>query len=152
MTSGRYTGCIAGWPHKLVPITSDCSRRDGGYAACMKSIKPDPVDVFVGRQIQIFRMGAGLSQADLSKQIGVTFQQLKKYEKAENRVSASRLFAISIALNRPLSSFFPLGREVALAPELDLTSMMPLHAAWLDLDMARRRMIINLAEALCGRI
>lgn len=118
----------------------------------MKSIKPDPVDVYVGRQIQIFRMGAGLSQADLSKQIGVTFQQLKKYEKAENRVSASRLFAISIALNRPLSSFFPRGREAALAPEFDLTSMMPLHAAWLDLDMPRRRMIINLAEALCGRI
>lgn len=113
----------------------------------MKPFTPDPVDIFVGRQIQTYRVAAGLSQADLGKQVGVTFQQLQKYEKAANRVSASRLFAISAALDRPVSSFFPTGREIDLAPELDLTSMLPLHAAWQQLDTARRRMIVQLAQA-----
>src|ERR1700731_1480100 len=52
---------------------------------------PMPVDVLVGQNIRICRLQKGLSQGELGQQIGVTFQQVQKYEKGANRVGASRL-------------------------------------------------------------
>jgi transcriptional regulator with XRE-family HTH domain len=63
---------------------------------------PDPLDRLIGRNIRFFRIESGLSQTDLAERIGVTFQQLQKYENAANRVPASRLIRIARALNVPV--------------------------------------------------
>jgi transcriptional regulator with XRE-family HTH domain len=76
----------------------------------MGSKKPDLIDVEVGQRIRIQRLAAGLSQSELAERIGVTFQQVQKYEKGTNRVGAGRLTRIARVLNVPVGSFFD-GRE-----------------------------------------
>jgi transcriptional regulator with XRE-family HTH domain len=72
----------------------------------MAKKSPDPVDVEVGRRIRIQRMARGMSQTELGKRIGVTFQQVQKYEKGANRVGAGRLTRIATVLEVPVSTFF----------------------------------------------
>jgi transcriptional regulator with XRE-family HTH domain len=67
---------------------------------------PQPVDVLVGQNIRICRLQKGLSQTELGERIGVTFQQIQKYEKGANRVGASRLTQISGVLGVPLPTLF----------------------------------------------
>jgi len=67
---------------------------------------PDPVDIHVGRRIKIRRSMLKMSQEQLASLIGVTFQQIQKYESGANRVSASRLYDIACALNQPVAFFF----------------------------------------------
>lgn len=64
------------------------------------------IDVHVGERIEIRRKLLKMTQKDLSKKIGVTFQQLQKYEQGFNRVSASRLWLISQALGTDINFFF----------------------------------------------
>lgn len=66
----------------------------------------DAVDVHVGSRIQLRRTLLGMSQTELGEASGVTFQQIQKYERGANRVSASRLWRLSIALDVPLQYFF----------------------------------------------
>jgi transcriptional regulator with XRE-family HTH domain len=66
----------------------------------------NPVDVLVGRNIRIHRLDRGLSQTELGKHIGVTFQQVQKYENGVNRVGSGRLFKIAGVLGAPVSIFF----------------------------------------------
>lgn len=68
--------------------------------------KPDPIDVYVGSRIRLRRNLLGMSQEKLGEQLGITFQQIQKYEKGTNRVGASRLQAISEILEVPVSFFF----------------------------------------------
>jgi transcriptional regulator with XRE-family HTH domain len=65
-----------------------------------------PVDLAVGNKIRLRRKMAGLSQTALADKLGVTFQQVQKYEKGANRVSASRLQMIASVLKMPVSEFF----------------------------------------------
>jgi transcriptional regulator with XRE-family HTH domain len=65
-----------------------------------------PEDVEIGRKIRALRLERGLSQSDLAKAIGLTFQQVQKYEKGTNRVSAGRLQQIADFLNVPILYFF----------------------------------------------
>ncbi len=71
-----------------------------------KTFKPSSVDQHIGQRVQLRRAMMGLSQKDLAKICGVTFQQIQKYETAGNRISASRLFDLSRALDTPVSFFF----------------------------------------------
>ncbi|AWU96676.1 helix-turn-helix domain-containing protein [Azospirillum ramasamyi] len=64
------------------------------------------VDVFVGQRLRELRMLAGLSQSDVASALGLTFQQLQKYERGFNRVSSSRLFKLSQFFRVPVSVFF----------------------------------------------
>ncbi len=64
------------------------------------------VDVHVGNRIRVRRTLLGMSQEKLGDAMGLTFQQVQKYEKGANRVSASRLFQLSKILNVPVSYFF----------------------------------------------
>jgi transcriptional regulator with XRE-family HTH domain len=68
---------------------------------------PHPIDVYVGKQIRGGRILRGLSQSALAQEIGVTFQQLQKYERGYNRVCASKLYGIAVFLKLPLQFFFP---------------------------------------------
>lgn len=68
--------------------------------------KPNPVDIHVGGRIRLRRMMNGMSQEKLGDQMGLTFQQIQKYEKGINRVGASRLFSLARVLEVPVSYFF----------------------------------------------
>jgi transcriptional regulator with XRE-family HTH domain len=67
---------------------------------------PHPVDVHVGRRLRLKRTFLGMSQETVGKQIGVTFQQIQKYERGINRMGASRLYDFAKALGVPISYFF----------------------------------------------
>jgi transcriptional regulator with XRE-family HTH domain len=68
--------------------------------------RPHPVDVYVGSRLRLRRILLGMSQQKLSDALGVTFQQLQKYENGSNRISASRLYQLSRLLGVPISFFF----------------------------------------------
>lgn len=71
-----------------------------------KKKQPNPIDVHVGSRIRLRRTMLGMSQEKLGESLGITFQQVQKYEKGTNRVGASRLQNISVILNVPVSFFF----------------------------------------------
>lgn len=68
--------------------------------------RPSPIDVHVGSRIRLRRTLLGMSQERLGDQLGLTFQQVQKYERGVNRVGASRLFDLARVLDVPISFFF----------------------------------------------
>jgi len=68
--------------------------------------KPNPIDIHVGSRVRLRRNMLGMSQEKLGEKLGITFQQVQKYEKGTNRVGASRLQAIASILDAPVSFFF----------------------------------------------
>src|SRR5246127_5649896 len=72
----------------------------------MPSGKPNPVDVHVGSRVRLRRTLLGMSQEKLGEAIGLTFQQVQKYERGANRIGASRLFDLSRVLDVPVEYFF----------------------------------------------
>jgi len=70
-----------------------------------KAQEPDPIDIHVGAKVRAKRLLLGLSQEALASKIGLTFQQVQKYERGTNRISVSRLVDICRALKSPLDSF-----------------------------------------------
>lgn len=78
---------------------------------------PNPVDLHVGARIRLRRRMQGVSQEKLADALGLTFQQVQKYERGANRVSASKLYEIAAALRAPVAYFFdgladPTGEEL----------------------------------------
>ncbi len=67
---------------------------------------PRPVDVHVGGRVKARRTLIGMSQEELGNHVGLTFQQIQKYEKGMNRIGASRLWRFSLILGQPISWFF----------------------------------------------
>ena len=67
---------------------------------------PNPVDIHVGSRVRLRRTLLGLSQEKLGEAVGLTFQQIQKYERGANRIGASRLFEFSRILDVPVSFFF----------------------------------------------
>ena len=67
---------------------------------------PNPIDVHVGSRVRLRRMLVGMSQEKLGEALGLTFQQIQKYEKGANRIGASRLFMISQILGVPVQFFY----------------------------------------------
>jgi transcriptional regulator with XRE-family HTH domain len=68
--------------------------------------KPNPIDIHVGTRVRLRRTLLGLSQEKLGEALGLTFQQVQKYERGANRVGASRLFDLSRVLDVPINYFF----------------------------------------------
>jgi transcriptional regulator with XRE-family HTH domain len=79
--------------------------------------KPNPIDIHVGGRVRLRRNMIGMSQERLGEILGITFQQIQKYEKGTNRVGASRLQAIASALGVPISYFFDGAPTVEAANE-----------------------------------
>jgi transcriptional regulator with XRE-family HTH domain len=75
--------------------------------------KPDPLDSVVGAKIRIFRANRGLSQTALAEAIGVTFQQVQKYESGANRVGAGRLSRIAAVLGVSIGQLFESSDDAA---------------------------------------
>ncbi len=78
-------------------------RRGGGRP---KGGKPNPIDIHVGSRVRLRRTLLGMSQEKLGEAIGLTFQQVQKYERGANRIGASRLYDLSRVLDVPVSFFF----------------------------------------------
>lgn len=109
---------------------------------------PNPIDRHVGARVRMRRMMIGMSQEKLGEALGLTFQQVQKYEKGTNRISASRLQQISETLNIPLAYFFkgaPVSEGAANAgfaeasPEEGFASDFVMTAEGLSLNRAFAR-------------
>ena len=74
--------------------------------AAMKPRRGDPNDMEIGTRVRTLRLQRGWSQTELGKALNVTFQQIQKYEKGTNRISAGRLQRISEVLNVPVTFFY----------------------------------------------
>jgi transcriptional regulator with XRE-family HTH domain len=123
---------------------------------------PNPVDLHVGARIRMRRKLLGVSQERLAEELGLTFQQVQKYERGANRVSASKLYEIARALHTSVSYFFegladtagPAPGTATDAPELmhDLVMTpegMELAALFPKLKRGRvRRRVLDLVKAL----
>jgi transcriptional regulator with XRE-family HTH domain len=68
--------------------------------------RPNPVDIHVGSRVRLRRTLLGMSQEKLGDALGLTFQQVQKYERGTNRIGSSRLFELSRILDVPVSFFF----------------------------------------------
>ena len=75
--------------------------------------RPHPIDVTVGSRITSLRLAKGMTQTDLATLIGVSFQQVQKYERGSNRVTASRLWCTAEALDVAMTYFFDGATAVA---------------------------------------
>ena len=126
----------------------------------MNKKAPNPIDIFVGSRVRLRRLMVGMSQEALADRLGVTFQQVQKYEKGTNRISASRLQAISDVFRVPPSFFFQDDENTVpsagIAHETGDVSTFVSSKEGLDLnraflkieDAAVRKSIIQLATAL----
>lgn len=85
----------------------------------MTTTSPHPVDLHVGARLRQRRHMVGLSQSDLATALGLTFQQMQKYERGANRISASKLYAAACKLETPVAWFFE-GLETGLVDGFEI--------------------------------
>ena len=133
-----------------------------------KSNGPHPIDVHVGSRVRLRRNMLSLSQEKLGEAIGLTFQQVQKYERGANRIGASRLMELSRVLDVPVSFFFdetdpvrapaiPMGFEETPQEGFDADPMrkretQDLIGAYYEIDDAAvRRRLFDLAKSLAAR-
>lgn len=130
--------------------------------------KPNPIDAHVGTRVRLRRMLLGMSQEKLGEHLGLTFQQVQKYEKGVNRIGASRLFDLSRVLGVPVQFFYDEApaelTDTSLAPGfedkpaetyviefLSTREGMDLNKAFVKItDQRVRRAIVELVRALGG--
>jgi transcriptional regulator with XRE-family HTH domain len=93
------------------------STTDGKTKRQRTTGKPNPVDSHVGNRLRVRRTLLGLSQEKVGEAMGLTFQQVQKYERGANRLGASRLFEFSHILDVPVDYFFAeMGKQAARTP------------------------------------
>ena len=128
---------------------------------------PNPIDKHVGSRVRMRRMMLAMSQEKLGDALGLTFQQVQKYEKGTNRIGASRLQQISHILQVPVSFFFDGAPVIAGMPRAEGVSEAPspayvsdflatsdglaLTKAFMRIDDSKlRRRIVDLVEQIAG--
>ena len=126
---------------------------------------PNPIDKHVGSRVRMRRLVLGMSQQKLGDGLGLTFQQVQKYEKGTNRIGASRLQHISHILHVPVPFFFEGAQYLPGQPEgigdapspayvcdfLATTDGIALTKAFMRIkDISLRRRIVELVEELAG--
>lgn len=116
-----------------------------GRASRRKSEPPNPIDVQVGSRVRLRRTMLGMSQEKLAEAIGLTFQQIQKYERGANRIGASRLHELSRVLDVPVSFFFD-DRDPVRAPAIPAGFAEPPPEPF-ESDPLRRRETVELIEA-----
>jgi transcriptional regulator with XRE-family HTH domain len=109
---------------------------------------PNPVDIHVGSRVRLRRTLLGLSQEKLGEAVGLTFQQIQKYERGANRIGASRLFEFSRILDVPVSFFFDDMPDVMSSGEGQAAwGLGDQSQASLDPDPLTRRETLELVRA-----
>jgi transcriptional regulator with XRE-family HTH domain len=138
------------------------SAQDRSFSAArtltLKKRSPNAADTEVGESIRAHRLIAGMSQTDLANKLGVSFQQVQKYEKGVNRVGAGRLPQIAEIFNIPIGSLFSDHAETSsgrgrasTAPVRLITDphVLKLLTAYSDItDRAIRRCLADLVERI----
>ncbi len=87
-------------------MAKDASALDGSEGEGRNARRPNPIDIHVGTRVRLRRMILGMSQEKLGESLGLTFQQVQKYEKGVNRIGASRLFDLAQVLSVPVQFFY----------------------------------------------
>ena len=128
--------------HYARPMAMQQQARQPGR---QKGDKPNPIDVHVGSRVRLRRNMLGLSQEKLGEAIGLTFQQVQKYERGANRIGASRLHDLSRVLDVPVSFFFD-DMDPVRAPAIPAGFAEP-AAEPFDSDPLRRRETVELVSA-----
>ena len=118
---------------------------------------PDSIDRIVGRNIRIHRMQKGLTQTELADELGLTFQQVQKYEKGTNRVGSGRLLKIATFLGVPVTALFKGSDEMADTDKQSIFDQLTSpHANRLLQAFARidhdglRRSVVQLVEEIAN--
>jgi transcriptional regulator with XRE-family HTH domain len=126
---------------------------------------PNPVDKYVGRRVRMRRMMLGMSQEKLGDELGVTFQQVQKYERGANRIGAGRLQHISHILQIPVPFFFEGAPHLPEQPQglgappmpayvsefLATIEGLALTKAFVEIkEPSLQRRIVELVEAIAG--
>jgi transcriptional regulator with XRE-family HTH domain len=134
------------------------------------SRRPNPVDIHVGGRVRFRRMLLGMSQEKLGERLGLTFQQVQKYEKGVNRIGASRLFDLSQVLQVPIQFFYEeapgtldqgnsdhgrgfaeRGSESHIVEFLNTRDGLEMNKAFVRIhDIKVRRAIVDLVRQLAG--
>lgn len=109
---------------------------------------PHPTDVHVGRKVREARATRNMSQEQLGKKLGISFQQVQKYEKGTNRVGASRLYEISQHLQTPIAYFFEGLDESQDERVLPRRTIQLAHQIESIQDQDIRNQILNLIKSL----
>ena len=132
----------------------------------MSTKAPNPVDKYVGSRVRMRRIMLGMSQEKLGDALGLTFQQVQKYEKGTNRVGASRIQQISEILQVPVSFLFEGGPSASASPNgfhegtspayisdfLATSEGLALTRAFTRIEDAKlRRSIVELVEQIAAR-
>ena len=128
---------------------------------------PNPIDKYVGSRVRMRRMMLSMSQEKLGDALGLTFQQVQKYEKGTNRIGASRLQQISNTLQVPVSFFFEGAPDISVPSQHDGSEAAPSPAYVADFlatsdglaltkafmrikDAKLRRSIVDLVQQISG--
>jgi transcriptional regulator with XRE-family HTH domain len=118
---------------------------------------PDSVDQMVGRNIRIYRLQKRLTQTELADELGLTFQQVQKYEKGTNRVGSGRLLKIATFLGVPVTALFKGSDEMADTDKQSIFDQLARpHANRLLQAFARidhdglRRSVVQLVEEIAN--
>lgn len=136
------------------PMRSSRYRGDGGVrqsrvasgrvrGSAIEDEAPDPVDISVGGRLRQRRTLLGMSQEKLGRAVGLTFQQIQKYERGVNRIGASRLLQLSRVLGVPIAYFF----EDVPAPKASRAAQPAAAPTTLDGDPFSRRETMELVRA-----
>jgi transcriptional regulator with XRE-family HTH domain len=120
------------------------------------ALGPDPVDIAIGARMRLRRKSLGISQGILSERVGVSFQQIQKYERGANRVSGSMLVSIAAALDTSVG--WLVGEEGGLSEAADdvvralaLTGAVDLLEAFAAIPRASARAaLVTLAQEMAG--
>lgn len=113
---------------------------------------PNPVDLFVGNRLRQARMLRGLTQEQLGDRVGIAFQQVQKYERGSNRISAGRMFEMGQALGVSVTFFFEgMSDAVADASPAQVRSGMDTTSALesIETDDSGKREALQLVRAYC---
>ena len=118
----------------------------------------DDIDAYVGSRISLRRSAIGLSHTALARQLGISFQQVQKYETGINRISASRLHRVAMILGMSVESFFPAAEQEAAGDGAilrTLTATADGRAIALDFPMIEhadvRKAVVRVVAALAQR-
>lgn len=109
---------------------------------------PHPVDIHVGSRVRLRRTMLGMSQEKLGEAVGLTFQQIQKYERGANRIGSSRIYQFSRILDVPVSFFFEdMPAEALKAPGVAVKGLSDTQQAPMDDDPMSKRETLELIRA-----
>jgi transcriptional regulator with XRE-family HTH domain len=123
----------------------------------MPAKRPNPIDVAIGRNVRIWRMAKGMSQAQLAHRLGVTFQQVQKYEVGANRTGTGRLVKLAAILGIPIAALLD-GADGSdpsrslLALVADKRAFRLAHAFAAIEDRSLRLSLVNLVEKIATTV